>query len=142
MPAEHGPAVRPCGSCPYRRDVPSGLWAENEYAKLPAYDAPTASQPPAAFFCHQQNGRLCAGWVGCHDMLESLGLRIGASMGQLSIEDVDAAIDYVCPVPLWESGAAAAEHGRREIETPSAKAEREIQKLVRKRDRRNQHKGE
>lgn len=52
------PAKNPCGSCPYRRDVPSGIWSEEEYDKLPQYDLPTGDQPPNVFLCHQQNGRL------------------------------------------------------------------------------------
>lgn len=47
-----GPAPQPCASCPYRRDVPSGIWAAEEYAKLPAYDADTPFQPPHLFLCH------------------------------------------------------------------------------------------
>jgi hypothetical protein len=67
----------PCGSCPYRRDVPSGIWDASEYAKLPGYDAGWPDeQPTAAFFCHQQDDELCSGWVGCHNMVESFGLRL------------------------------------------------------------------
>jgi hypothetical protein len=55
----HGPARNPCGSCPYRKDVPSGVWETLEYEKLPPYDGETFEQPFEAFFCHQQNGRLC-----------------------------------------------------------------------------------
>jgi hypothetical protein len=32
------PAPKPCESCPYRKDVPSGVWSEGEYRKLPQYD--------------------------------------------------------------------------------------------------------
>lgn len=60
-----GPAPSPCSSCPYRRDVPSGLWGANEYAKLRDYDNPTWAQPPGIFQCHQtgaddDKARLCA----------------------------------------------------------------------------------
>lgn len=134
--SEHGPAKNPCGSCPYRKDVPSGVWHENEYKKLPEYDKETPYQPPGAFFCHQQNGRLCAGWVGCHDMQESLGLRFAGIFGLLSEDDLDAALDYESPVELFESGQAAADHGRAQIEAPDSKAQKTIDKLVRKRERR------
>lgn len=133
----HGPARVPCGSCPYRRDVPSGLWAAEEYDKLPRFDLDTMSQPFGAFFCHQQNERLCAGWVGCHDMNESLGLRMAASRGILTVEDVEAAFDYECPIALFASGAEAAEHGRRNIEVPSPDARRAIERIERKRERRS-----
>lgn len=128
----HGgaPAKSPCGSCPYRKDVPSGVWAPEEYEKLPLYDGPLITQPVGAFFCHQQDGRLCAGWVGCHDMDDSLGLRMAHSHGHISTEGAQAAVDYVSRVPLWESGQAARDHGMAEVDAPSPKAERIVQKLV------------
>lgn len=124
-----GPATRPCSSCPYRRDVPSGIWSKQEYDKLPEFDRPGWAQPPKAFFCHLDNGRLCAGWVGCHDMMESLGLRIALAVGLISAEDAEAALDYVSPVELFASGAEAAAHGCRDIEHPEPEAIRAAQKL-------------
>ena len=53
--ATRPPAPRPCDSCPYRQDVPSGIWAASEYAKLPAYDAPTCAQSARLFLCHQHD---------------------------------------------------------------------------------------
>lgn len=120
---DQGPAKRPCGSCPYRRDVPSGVWHRSEYEKLPRYDGETWDQPVGAFFCHQQDGHLCAGWVGCHDMEETMALRPPFfQMNGLEPEDVQAALDYECPVPLFESGQEAADHGMRDLESPSEKA--------------------
>lgn len=127
-----GPASSPCGSCPYRKDVPSGVWSEDEYEKLPPYDGATWAQPVAAFLCHQQDGRLCAGWAGCHDMAESFGLRMLAANGQIDRVELDATLDYVCPVPLFASGAEAAEHGLAELDRPSEKAIRTIDRLERK----------
>jgi hypothetical protein len=134
--AVKGPAPYPCASCPYRRDVPSGVWHASEYAKLPPFDRETFAQPPAAFFCHQQNGHLCAGWVGCHDMDQSLGLRMAAMSGLLAGEEVEKALDYVSPIPLWSSGAEAAAHGIAEVTEPGAEAQRTIGKLVRRAERR------
>lgn len=122
------PAKTPCGSCPYRRDVPSGVWAAEEYEKLPPYDRETGEQPPAVFHCHRQDGRVCAGWAGCHDMEESLGARLAASMGWI---EGDALLGYETSTPLWDSGAEAAEHGLREIGSPSPEAQRVIGKLTR-----------
>lgn len=31
----------PCSACPYRVDVPAGVWAREEYDKLDPYDLPT-----------------------------------------------------------------------------------------------------
>jgi hypothetical protein len=115
--------------------VPSGIWDASEYEKLPGYDAPTPTQPIGAFFCHQNNGRLCAGWVGCHNMDESLGLRMARSVGILSSDDVEAARAYTSPVPLWDSGAEAAAHGMAAIFGPDEKARCIIAKLTRKRGR-------
>lgn len=116
------PAPRPCQSCPYRRDVPSGVWHPEEYEKLSAYDLGTSDQPPSVFMCHQQDGRLCAGWVAVHDMDNSLALRLAAIMGQITPDQHDRIIDYRTPVALFGSGAEAAEHGMADIENPSPEA--------------------
>lgn len=123
------PAPYPCSSCPYRLDVPSGVWEAEEYLKLPPYDRPTAQQPTAAFLCHQRNGRLCSGWVGCHDMNHSLAVRIAGAQQRLTPADVRAVLAYVSPVALHPSGAAAAAHGLRELRRPGVEAQRTIQKL-------------
>lgn len=125
-----GPARKPCPSCPYRRDVPPGVWDVSEYAKLPLYDRVTMGQPMNAFACHQQNGRLCAGWVGCHDMDESLSFRLISRW--MSLEDVEATLTYQSPVPLFESGQQACVHGLSEYEAISDKA-RSLQEKITKR---------
>jgi hypothetical protein len=127
------PAKAPCRSCPYRRDVPSGVWSEDEYAKLPPYDMETAEQPHGVFFCHQQDGRVCAGWAGCHDMEENLALRFAIALDVLTPADADAVRDYESPVPLFESGRAAAEHGLADVDRPGPDAVRTIIRLERKR---------
>lgn len=131
----HPPARNPCGSCPYRKDVPSGVWDEEEYAKLPLYDKPLPEQPPSVFMCHQQNGRLCSGWVACHDMEESMGLRIAIICDRIVPDDIDPIFDYTTPIEVFASGAEAAEHGRAEIMAPGEGAGRVIDKLNRKRGR-------
>lgn len=127
------PAPAPCGSCPYRTDVPSGVWEAVEYEKLPAYDEPTALQPLGVFLCHRVDGRICAGWAGCHDMTQSLGVRLAVSTGRLAEDDADALLDYTTPVPLFESGRAAAEHGLADVEHPSLPAIRTSEKIARRR---------
>ena len=130
-----GPAARPCGSCPYRRDVPSGVWHASEYRKLPAYDNDTMGQPPHLFLCHQQDGRVCAGWAGCHDGAHLLALRVAAMSGTLTDDDLEATINYVSPVPLFGSGAEAAAHGLTDVDQPDERACRTIDTLTRKRAR-------
>ncbi len=119
----------PCPSCPYRLDVPSGVWHPEEYARLASYDGDMLSQALAGafglFFCHQADGNLCAGWAGCHDMTETLAAR-------LSTADLDPAVfAYESPVPLFASGAEAAAHGMRDAEKPGAEALAMIRKIVR-----------
>jgi hypothetical protein len=127
--------LHPCGSCPYRKDVPSGVWAKSEYDKLPEYDNEMIYlQPTAAFFCHQQTGSLCAGWVGCHDMDNSLGLRFALVNEVLSKGQYLEALEYECPIPLWESGKAARDHGVAEVLNPGNDALRVVKKLHRKVD--------
>lgn len=129
-------AKAPCKSCPYRRDVPSGVWAAFEYDKLPAYDGDIAEQVVnkggGMFFCHHQDGRLCAGWVGCHGARNLLALRLASFYldGKALIDD--AVWDYESPVPLWPSGKAARAHGLRAIRRPGQKARRTMARLQRK----------
>jgi hypothetical protein len=132
------PAPRPCGSCPYRLDVPAGVWAAHEYEKLPPYDNQTAFQPPSAFFCHQADGHLCAGWVGCHDMRHNLGFfrLLVTGMQKLDPGDIDAIANYATDVPLFASGTEAALHGLSGVANPSPEAQRLIDRLTRKQERR------
>lgn len=127
------PRKRPCGSCPYRRDVPSGVWAPDQYAFLPDYDGPTGEQRAQVFMCHQNDGHLCAGWVGCHDMEENLAIRIAVLDGRIDPGDIDAIIDYTTDVALFGSGAETARHGLAEVHAPSERAQRTIDKIARKR---------
>lgn len=132
------PAPHPCDSCPYRRDVPSGVWADEEYAKLPRYDNDTIDQPAAVWLCHQTDRgnpkrRACAGWAGCHDGDNLLALRFAEAAGRMNSEDVQAVIDYVSPVPLFDTGGDAAEHGRADIKHPHEQARATIAKIERKR---------
>jgi hypothetical protein len=113
------------------------VWASSEYAKLAAYDRDTAAQPAEMFLCHQNppdtaQARLCAGWAGCHgDQL--LALRLAGARRELPPDVVRAAMDYISPVPLFESGAAAAQHGVRELAAPSERANAVIDAIVRRR---------
>lgn len=126
------PAKNPCGSCPYRRDCPSGLWHESEYDKLREFDLPTQEQSGRVFLCHQTPAKLCAGWVGTHDMDESMAMRIGMIHG-LTPEDVAAVRAYTTDVPLFGSGEEAYQHGMREYENPRPETARVVKKIATKR---------
>lgn len=126
------PRKTPCASCPYRKDVPSGVWEASEYEKLREYDGSIADQAAAGatglFFCHQADGQLCAGWTGCHDMGENLAVRLHFS--QLDY----AVFEYESPVPLFGSGNEAADHGERDIEEQGEEARETVRKLIRVRE--------
>ena len=119
-------AKNPCGSCPYRRDVPSGIWEQVEYDKLPSYDGPTWAQSPTLFFCHYRDGNLCAGWLACHNPRELLALRMPHTCDP-------SVYDYSTDVPVFNSGAEARQHGLYGIRSPDLKAKKMIAGIVRKR---------
>jgi len=121
------PRPRPCASCPYRRAVPSGVWDADEYAKLHAYDGDTASQSPAVFMCHQDDGAVCSGWLAHRNPADLLAVRLGVLLGTLD----ESCLDYSTTVPLFDSGAAAAEHGTRDLEDPSDAARETVEKIER-----------
>ena len=125
-----GPRPNPCPSCPYRRDCPSGVWAAEEYDKLPSYDGPIHEQAMAGgtapFGCHQADGHLCSGWVAHRDPAELLAVRLGLLNGSVD----PATLDYTTDVPLFGSGAEAAAHGKRDIDAPSAAARDTVRKVV------------
>lgn len=115
------PPKRPCGSCPYRKDIPSGVWSEVEYDKLKKYDGETWQQSPSLFMCHQRDGCVCGGWLQTHDTDHLLALRINP---------VDeACFGYQSDIPTFETGTEAAEHGKAEIDCPGDEAQAIIHKV-------------
>jgi hypothetical protein len=110
------------------------VWTADEYAKLREYDSPTWAQPLRAFQCHQTGpedraARLCAGWVGCHGQ-DLMALRIGVVMG-----DIDPSVmDYQTDVPLFATGAEAAEHGEADIYAPGPAARAMVAKIAASRE--------
>lgn len=124
------PKRSPCASCPYRRSAPSGLWDAAEYQKLPDYDADTAEQPPELFLCHQGDNDVCSGWLGHADPAELLAVRLGVMAGTVD----PSCLDYRTSADLFDSGEAAATHGRRDLEDPSPEARQAIAKISRKRN--------
>lgn len=115
----------PCSACPYRQDVPSGLWEAHEYEKLRDYDNPTFAQPMATFGCHATPEHLCHGWAVVHtsrgNEFDLLALRFG-SHGPVP----------EAGVPLFASGNEAADWGQRDLDDPSDEALDAMDKLLRK----------
>lgn len=125
------PRKNPCASCPYRKNVPSGVWDETEYSKLPRYDGEIHEQSSIAIFrCHQlAEDNICSGWLGHRDEPDDLlAVRLGLMRGDLDL----SCLDYATDVPLFESGAAAAEHGMKQILDPGDDAVAVIRKITRK----------
>jgi hypothetical protein len=116
--------ARPCPQCPYRRDVPSGVWSHEEYEKLRPYDLPTAEQPFGGFSCHAKPDCFCHGWAVVHSNRghehDLIALRLSP----------DAEVPEPA-VPLFGSGNEAADHGQREIETPGIEARKAVTVLRR-----------
>lgn len=119
----------PCSACPYRRDVPSGVWAAPEYDKLTDYDAETPYQPTAPFACHATPDHYCHGWAVVHTSrgreFDLLALRIAGFDGEIPSAGV----------PLFASGAEASEHGKADIAAPSPEAQATARRLMRKYER-------
>jgi hypothetical protein len=111
-------------------DVPSGVWAMEEYEKLREYDRETAWQPPGPFHCHATPSHLCNGWVTVHTIraateghrFDLLALRIFGMDGEVPEHDV----------MLWGSGNEAADHGEADLEAPSPAARAAVERLERK----------
>ncbi len=115
--------VRPqaCEACPYRKDVPSGVWSANEYAKLVDYDKPIVEQPAAPFACHASPDRLCHGWACCHG---------GSENGSLALLFIGRPELPKPSAELFASGTEAALHGIRDVANPKAAARRMMAKLL------------
>lgn len=124
----------PCTSCPYRKDVPSGIWVDEEYDKILPYDNETFAQPPRVFMCHQNDGALCRGWLDCHGP-DLLGMRLSCSMGEVDPKELIQALDDGPAVPVFETAADAAKHGRKSIKRPGRKAKLLMDKIEIRRSR-------
>lgn len=121
------PHVRggPCQACPYRRDVPSGIWHPDEYAKLPPYDAPTALQPAATFHCHATPEALCHGWAVVHS-------ERGHAFELLAQRIWPFEVPIGGTTPLFGSGTEAALHGLADVDDPTGEAQAAMARLLAK----------
>jgi hypothetical protein len=118
----------PCSACPYRCDVPSGVWSHHEYEKLRDYDKPTGDQPFAYFACHATPEHLCNGWAVVHT-------NRGNEFDLLALRLLGVTEEATSNVALFASGNEAADHGQRDIEDPSDEALEAVAKLMKKYER-------
>lgn len=132
-----GCSPAPCTTCPYRCDVPSGVWAAEEYEKLPPYDRPTTEQPAGLFMCHTTQVSFCTGWLQSHANREHafdlLALRLNHR--KLDCEAVSKVASMTPLVRLFRTGADAARHGMKAILRPGRKAKAAIERITRRRNR-------
>lgn len=126
----------PCTTCPYRVDVPSGIWAKEEYEKLVAYDRPTFEQPPNLFMCHQSNNSLCTGWVQSHANREHafdlLALRM-IDRRKVDVDQVSKVAQSEPMVKLFLTGSGARRHGLKQLAKPGPKAKSAMKRITKKR---------
>lgn len=118
-------ATGPCGSCPYRKDVPAGLWHPEEYDKLAAFDRPTMEQPAARFMCHAVPDNLCFGWASCYSNRGHANELLALRLHRFPLDTIPPS-----PVPLFASGAAACKYGKKK--KMSTKALKAAEKLLQK----------
>lgn len=115
--------ANPCSTCPYRKDVPSGVWAREEYDKLPQWDDPMNFA--GTFLCHQADRKaICRGWAEVHG--NNFNCRVAVSLAHNISEEPSR-------YPLYKSGAEARRAGIKALDKPSAKACAAISKIIAKR---------
>src|SRR4029077_4861673 len=111
-----------CSACPYRKDVPSGVWDHAEYEKLRPYDAETWEQPAAAFMCHATPDFYCHGWAVVHTSRDHR-------------YDLLALRFRPCEIPepsteFFETATEAADWGQELADEPPVEAVAAIEKLT------------
>ena len=116
-----------CSACPFRKDVPSGVWDFAEYEKLRPFDNETWEQPAAAFMCHATPDFYCHGWAV-----------VGTSRGREF--DLLALRLRPCEIPepsteMFASGNEAADWGQELADEPPIEAQAAIVKLTRQHSR-------
>ncbi len=118
----------PCSSCPYRKSTPPGVWAREEYLKLPAWDDPMAFA--GTFLCHHSalgsRKSVCRGWLEVH------ADNMAARLASLMVEYAEGARKPTS-VPLYRSGAEACRAGLRGVAKPKTAARAVIAKLTKAR---------
>ncbi len=125
----------PCGSCPYRRDTPPGIWDASEYEKLgrfaDGFDDGAGFPRVSVFLCHQTHavGRdtVCRGWLAVEQ--GSLAVRVALCQGLVTPEQVSAPVR----VPLYATGEEAAAAGLAGVATPPRAAKQVVARFLRQR---------
>lgn len=132
-------APTPCTTCPYRRDVPSGIWDRSEYEKLPAYDHRDFGESPmAVFHCHQEpmigKPTVCHGWLSVHP--DCIAVRMARFSGLITKEHMAQIPIKPDPKP-YDSGQQAYRAGIKGIRRPGKKAEAAVRGLLKRKAKAN-----
>lgn len=114
-------APNPCNTCPYRKDTPPGIWAREEYDKLPRWDDPMSFA--GTFICHNDPDSVCRGWLEVH--YDNMNVR----MQCFHIKWTEAN-KKPCDVELYASGAEARRAGIKGIKKPSREAVLKIRQIA------------
>lgn len=118
----------PCPACPYVQSTASGIWAREEYEKLPKYDPGQFIPDMSVFQCHhtsEKKSLICQGWLDCHGADELIGIRLAHIQGRIPDD-----FDYEpSEAVVYASGQEAMEFGVRDIENPSDEALEQIDQL-------------
>jgi hypothetical protein len=84
---KHVRCVKPCEQCPWRKDVPTGVFPPEAFRT----SAPTSyDMSDSTFACHmsgQSNPRTCAGFLMRH-ATHNLSVRLSGMMGRINMDEV------------------------------------------------------
>lgn len=85
--------AKPCGTCPYRRSTPVGVWDQAEYDNLREQDRREFGG--ALFGCHLKDGSLCRGWLADQKRrgVRSISLRLKLMTDAKAVELFEAVDD-------------------------------------------------
>ena len=120
-------APNPCNSCPYRKDTPPGIWAREEYDKLPAWDDKMSFA--GVFHCHNAPDAVCRGWLEVHQ--DNLSVRL--TTFRINWDDSNS---QPTKVALYASGEEARRAGIKGIKRPSLRARLKIGQILARRRKR------
>ena len=85
-------SAKACGTCPYRRSTPLGVWDKTEYDNLREQDG---QQFGKTFGCHLNDDSVCRGWVADQKRrgVPSISLRMQLATNHKGIGELFQAID-------------------------------------------------
>ena len=80
---------RPCDNCPWRKDAPRGYWDPQHFVDIARHCRDDGTHSMACHKSTPEDPILCAGYILVVGF-DSIGLRIAAVRGEVSMKDYDA----------------------------------------------------